>query len=688
MFLYNFKTPNIYINVPFLEKDEAKNLGAKWDGEKKSWYYTNPADASKFAKWRVNEAMKLEDLSDEQQKLIELAKAGDNVLVDACIGSGKTTAIQVLCNELAYKKILYLTYNTLLKVDARDKIKAKNVTVTNYHGFAFSCLKKAKINVGISDLVQTFIKEKDRIKVPKYDLLVLDEYQDIEQELAELLDIIKEHNPNLQIVAVGDMEQKIYDKTTLEVLPFINDFLGDHQILSFTKCFRLSAELASRLGSVWNKEINGVNPNCTVDTMSISQVTEYLSKQKTSDVLCLGSRTGIMSKVLNHLEKEFPDKYNKETVYASISDDESVGRTLPNKNTAIFTTYDSSKGLERRICVVFDYTENYWYQRNNYADNKYEILRNIFLVAMSRGKEHIIVVQPADSKDAILTDSVLAEPITGTDRFAPSFRVSEMFDFKYKEDIEECYRLIKRKKSRKHTDNNVIDICSNDCLIDLSPCIGIYQEASYFKNYNIDEQLCDVMEARKLEGRSYIRTEKKIEEMSVQEKVLLLTAYETNQERYIRQVKTPFITEADADLLHERLQTKFKKTENVQQPCSLSFNATTFVVEKGQVKRNIIGYDIIGRCDVLKNDVVYELKFVSELTHEHFLQCACYVVLMGLEKGVLWNVRNDEEYIVTVPDRKKFIEAVMRTITKRVTINNEVSLKSKSLIEDPLRSVS
>ena len=44
--------------------------------------------------------------------------------------------------------------------------------------------------------------------------------QDIEQEFAEMLWKIKEANPSMQIVAVGDMQQKIYDKTTLNVPDF------------------------------------------------------------------------------------------------------------------------------------------------------------------------------------------------------------------------------------------------------------------------------------------------------------------------------------------------------------------------------------------------------------------------------------------------------------------------------------
>lgn len=413
-------------------------------------------------------------LSNEQQIFIEKALHGENILVDACIGSGKTTAIQNLCNKLpSTKRVLYLTYNKLLKLDAKSKIKKKNVTVTNYHGFAYKNLKKIGELVGISDLIQTFIKKKPSIE--KYDLLIIDEYQDIEQELAELLQWVKDCNPDIQIIAVGDMEQKIYDKTTLNVESFMEKFLEEHLTLKFTQCFRLSNNLAAILGRVWKKQINGVNGCCKVEEMTKEDIVPFLADQEPADVLCLGARTGAMSDILNILEEKYPYKFNKKTVYATISDNDSMGKTEPNKDSAIFTTYDSSKGLERKICVVFDFTESYWRVRISKPQQSYIILRNIFCVAASRGKERIVFVK---SDEAMLSERTLSTFIKTNQKF-DDLDMSQMFDFKYKEDVEKCFSQLKIDKL-KPKDGSPINIKSTDDLIDLSPCIGIYQEAVFF----------------------------------------------------------------------------------------------------------------------------------------------------------------------------------------------------------------
>lgn len=586
-------------------------------------------------------------LSAEQEHLITLAEQGKNVLVDACIGSGKTTTIQELCNRLNGKKILYMTYNRLLKLDAKEKIHNSYTTVTNYHGYASMCLRNSGVSCGVSELIQVFNQVRP---VNHYDVLILDEYQDIEKEIAEMLEIIKDQNPDIQIIAVGDMEQKIYDKTTLDVKEFITGYLGEYEQAYFTKCFRINKEHAELLGRIWNKNINGVNENCIVTEMSFREAMSFLSKQDVSEVLCLGGRTGNMARMLNMLEEDYPDVYNKNTVYASIRKEEWYGdNALTEKlqHSAIFTTYDSSKGLERPICLLFDYTEDYWSVRITQPQVKYDILRNIFCVAASRGKKHIIYVR---GKESLCSERTLSTSQESSTTFKHPFNMSDMFDFKYKEDIEECFDLIETKKIETE-DHEIIYIDNYDGFIDLSPCIGIYQEASYFTDYNIDKQI-DFMNEVKGDRKGITVKE----DDTLDQKILKITSYETQQSRYARQVKPPFVSDTQREQIHSRLSTMLNPSEQVQTPCMIIFT-------------DIIGrkYTAKGRTDVIKDDTVYELKFTSELNHSHFLQCACYIAALsrhGIKKGILWNVRNNTAYEVTVPDTDKFLNAVVRTITK------------------------
>lgn len=91
----------------------------------------------------------------------------------------------------------------------------------------------------------------------------------------------------------------------------------------------------------------------------------------------------------------------------------------------------------------------------------------------------------------------------------------------------------------------------------------------------------------------------------------------------------------------------------VQKECSIEFSNA-----QGKI------YSIKGRADVIKDNIVYELKFISELSHEHFLQCASYMIALGLEKGILWNIQNNVMYEITIPNRAEFIKCVITTITK------------------------
>lgn len=598
-------------------------------------------------------------LSDEQQYFVDKVLEGNNVLVDACIGSGKTTAIQCVCDLLPRRmRILYLTYNKLLKCDAKSKIRNANVTVTNYHGFAWMSLA----NQGISTSANTSVLKFNEVHpiIAKYDVLIIDEYQDIETELAEELEYIKAQNLDMQIIAVGDMQQKIYDKTTLDVYAFITKFLGEHLTLGFTRCFRLNNTLAAQLGRIWHKTIIGVNNDCQVMEMNITQAKDYLAEQRLSDILCLGARYGACSTILNMLEHDYPQKFNKHTVYASIRENDSLATINPTAETAIFTTFDSSKGLERNVCVLCDFVESYWGMRVNKPEVNYEILRNIFCVAASRGKYRIIFV--TDGRDKILSEKLLATPVDKIHKY-DDISISTMFDFNFAEDSVACYKTLEVTPIPTD-DATPIDVVCHDGLIDLSRCIGTYQEARYFTDYSIDKDID--LHLRQFPQKEHLYREfvnklpVDMPELEVlQWKILFLTKMETNLDRYVQQVNLPIIDEEHMQMISARIGTRLKPNANIQKGCSLSFAEPTTRVNL---------FNAHGYADAVKGNTVYELKFVNEFSYAHFFQCACYMVALKKPRGILWNIKTNSMFEIRIPDKQLFMDAVITAITRhRVT---------------------
>ena len=44
-------TKRFYLNCPYAEKDDAKDLGAKWDQRARKWFVPDDIDTDLFKKW-------------------------------------------------------------------------------------------------------------------------------------------------------------------------------------------------------------------------------------------------------------------------------------------------------------------------------------------------------------------------------------------------------------------------------------------------------------------------------------------------------------------------------------------------------------------------------------------------------------------------------------------------------------
>jgi superfamily I DNA/RNA helicase len=72
----------------------------------------------------------------EQMAAIEAAKAGESFPLIAVAGSGKTTTLRLIAEELRGKRILFLAFNRSVKEEAGRKFPP-NTSVSTAHGFAF-----------------------------------------------------------------------------------------------------------------------------------------------------------------------------------------------------------------------------------------------------------------------------------------------------------------------------------------------------------------------------------------------------------------------------------------------------------------------------------------------------------------------------------------------------------------------
>ncbi|MEM9548686.1 MAG: RecQ family ATP-dependent DNA helicase [Bacteroidota bacterium] len=165
-------------------------------------------------------------LDTDQTKIVKDGKS-KNILVLAGPGSGKTKVLVhkiaslLLLEDIKPEQFLMLTFSKAASLEFKARAfklvreYAGFIKITTFHGFCFQLLgvlgdlKKSE-NV-IKDCISAIENEEiDISSIVNKSVLLLDEFQDVNQEEWQLIQTIVKVAGNLRVIAVGDDDQNIY----------------------------------------------------------------------------------------------------------------------------------------------------------------------------------------------------------------------------------------------------------------------------------------------------------------------------------------------------------------------------------------------------------------------------------------------------------------------------------------------
>jgi hypothetical protein len=157
---------------------------------------------------------KLDPMSDEQYLIFSHIKNGDNAIGDACAGSGKSTTILSIAENLPTKSFLQLAYNSMLRKEIQektDKLSLTNICVHTFH----SLVVKYYSDQGHTDTEIRRVllnNTPPRTQLPKYDVIVIDEAQDMTFLYFKLIiRFCRDMGGSIQLLVLGDFMQGLYE---------------------------------------------------------------------------------------------------------------------------------------------------------------------------------------------------------------------------------------------------------------------------------------------------------------------------------------------------------------------------------------------------------------------------------------------------------------------------------------------
>ena len=360
--------------------------------------------------------------SEEQKRIIDISCGEDNCIVDAVAGSGKTTTLLGIADAQQDKNLLAVLYNRSLKDETRIRISKQNLSnleIQTYHALARKYYSKTVQNdTGITEVLKRNLPPIR--KLPSWKRIIVDEVQDMNPLYFYLIIklITDLHNPDLRITVMGDRFQSIYNYIGADprFLTLANDLYsprhisGNWQNTTLSTTYRCSPNICSFI----NEGLLGYTRMIPANPDEQSPPVHYIygSPFDAKDVLIQYIKT-LLS--LGHTYNDFfvlatsvkvkgrdtPVRLLENTLVSNnipvyVPNEEDKGNTNSEENPAndkiVITTFHQSKGLERKIVIMYNFDSSYYENK----DFDKDFLASPLYVALTRAQKYLFVVH--DSK--------------------------------------------------------------------------------------------------------------------------------------------------------------------------------------------------------------------------------------------------------------------------------------------------
>ena len=321
--------------------------------------------------------------SEEQSIAIQHIINGDNVILDAVAGSGKSTTVLSAASSMNEKKFLLIAFNAMLRKETEAKVKSLELSNVIVHTFHSLCVKyylsSAHTDTGIRRVILNKMKPKEAL--PKIDVIVLDESQDMSFLYFKwMVKFARDMARPFQLFVLGDYMQGLYEFKGADIrsLTMADQMWPGHPGLAspvFHKCtlktsYRITKPMAQFVNSVMlgqdrlvackeGTEVVYVrNSRRNLEIVVISQINALLDAgESPGDIFVLGASVKGVNSNIRKMENALVDRGIP--CYVPMFDTEHIDDKIVN-GKVVFSTFHSVKGRERKYVFVMGFDHSYF----------------------------------------------------------------------------------------------------------------------------------------------------------------------------------------------------------------------------------------------------------------------------------------------------------------------------------------